>query len=70
VPYDRDSPSWDMQARQAVACARLLGADAQDLVRQIRNEWSRLPADAAQESCGTTLEQLIELARKDPIVSL
>jgi hypothetical protein len=70
VPYDRDSPSWDMQARQAVACARLLGADAQDLVRQIRNEWSRLPADAAQESCGTALEQLIELARKDPIVSL
>ena len=70
VPFDRESPSWDMQARQAVACARLLGANAEDLVQQIRSEWSRLPADAAEEACGTTLEQLIELARKDPIVSL
>jgi hypothetical protein len=70
VPHDRDSPSWDMRARQAIACARMWGASKEAVVEQIRDEWSRLPADAADESCGTSLEQLVAIADKEPIVSL
>lgn len=65
-----DQMSWDMRARQNVACARIRGATAESVERRVRSEWATLPTDASSESCGTTLEQLVALARHVPAVTL
>ncbi|MCH9687803.1 MAG: hypothetical protein K0V04_40610 [Deltaproteobacteria bacterium] len=61
---------WDQAARRNVACLRMQGTPARALEVRLQNEWRDVTEDALERSCGTTLQQLVDLAKREPVITL
>ena len=63
---------WEMRSMRRIACARIWGQSADEVIRRIAGEWAMLSdADVRGEfSCGIAQDAFEDVARVDPPVTL